>query len=237
MIKKIAIPLTISSYNDDSSFNLLAYYKYVLNFSGEIIFAVQKLLEEINLSYTPISDTIFFEDSLFEPCCRYFANINGNDNDYYAIASNNIIIQKFGLDNKFEIFAKFKNNLIGFNFNYKIDNNIFIAKKKIWKELNSYYDILKNNFSIYKKVDKKILFEKMISSIDCKVKNINKLEFMKYDFYETDYLNNQLIIHYHKPNYLYFEKGFSKYKQMHDILFDKNSKLVYSWKNFCGKFV
>lgn len=235
MIKKIILPLTYESYNNDSTFNLLAYYKNVLNFSGDVVIAVKKEIEDINLTHTFATDTCFFNDSLYEPCCKYFAESYGNEDDYYAVCSNNIIIQNFFLESKFDIYAKYETGIVGFNFTNKIDPNIFIAKKKVWNELNSYYEMLKNNFSIFRKLNKKILFEKMLSSVDYKFKNINKLEYMKYHI-EMDYLNNKILVNYHKPNYLYFEKHFSKYKEINDILFEKNRSLIYSWKQICGKF-
>jgi len=97
MIKKIILPLNVDSFRNNLTFNLLAYYKYVLKFSGDIIFNVDKKIDDINLSCLPLNDICFFEISIFESISRYFAKSDGNDEDFCAFVSNNIIIQKFSL--------------------------------------------------------------------------------------------------------------------------------------------
>lgn len=235
MIKKIILPLNVDSFRNNLTFNLLAYYKYVLKFSGDIIFNVDKKIDDINLSCLPLNDICFFEISIFESISRYFAKSDGNDEDFCAFVSNNIIIQKFSLDNKFDGYLKFESKIIGSNISNKINPELIILKKKIWKEIYSFYNIFKNNFTIYNKINQKMLFEKILGSLDIKIKNINKLEFMKYNI-DADYLNNEIIFNYHKPNYLYFPKGILRHKQIKDILFDSNKDLVYSWREYCGEF-
>lgn len=235
MIKKIILPLNLKSYNTNLTFNLVSYYKNILKYSGEIIINIEKKLDDINLSILPISDTCFFDVSIFESTSRYFTNCIGSDDDYYALVSSDVIVQSFTLDNLFDVYVRYESNMIGFKFSNKINENLIIAKKKIWKEIYSFYDIFKNNFSIYKKLNQKLLFEKILSSLSCKIKNINKFDLMEYNI-DIDYLNNEFLYNYHKPNYLFFPKTLYKYRQIKEILFEQNKSLVYSWREFCGEF-
>jgi len=235
MIKKIILPLTLDYYNINTTFNLLAYYKNVLKFSGEIILNIEKRMDDINTSFTPISDVCFFDISFFESSSKYFSETDGNDDDYFALVSNDLIIQKFNLDCNFDGFVRYESKMIGFNNCNKINSNLIILKKKVWLEIYSFYEIFKNNFSIYRKLNQKILFEKILGSLCFKIKNINKLEMIKYNI-NLDYLNNEFLFDYYKPNYLYFQKSIIKHRQIHDILFDQNKDLVYAWREFCGEF-
>lgn len=235
MIKKIILPLILDCYNNNTTFNLLAYYKNVLKFSGEIILNIEKRMDDINTSFIPISDVCFFDVSFFESSSKYFSETDGDDDDYFALVSNDLIIQKFNLDCNFDGFVKYESKMIGFNHCNKINSNLIILKKKVWSEIYSFYEIFKNNFSIYRKLNQKILFEKILGSLCFKIKNINKLEMIKYNI-NLDYLNNEFLFDYYKPNYLYFQKSIIKHRQIHDILFDQNKDLVYAWREFCGEF-
>ena len=235
MIKKIILPLILDCYNNNTTFNLLAYYKNVLKFSGEIILNIEKRMDDINTSFIPISDVCFFDVSFFESSSKYFSETDGSDDDYFALVSNDLIIQKFNLDCNFDGFVKYESKMIGFNHCNKINSNLIILKKKVWSEIYSFYEIFKNNFSIYRKLNQKILFEKILGSLCFKIKNINKLEMIKYNI-NLDYLNNEFLFDYYKPNYLYFQKSIIKHRQIHDILFDQNKDLVYAWREFCGEF-
>lgn len=236
MIKQIILPLNIDTYRNNLTFNLLAYYKNVLKFSGDIVFNIEKKIEDINVSFLPLADVCFFNNSIFESTSRYFAQSSGDDDDFCAFVSNNIIIQKFNLDKSFDGYLKFESKIIGTGFSKKINPELIILKKKVWSEIYSFYDIFKNNFTIYNKINQKMLFEKILGALNYKIKNINKLEFMKYNI-DADYLNSQIIFNYHKPNYLYFPKGILRHRQIKDILFDPNKDLVYSWREFCGEFI
>ena len=67
MIKKIILPLILDCYNNNTTFNLLAYYKNVLKFSGEIILNIEKRMDDINVSFIPITDVCFFD--IFSRVC------------------------------------------------------------------------------------------------------------------------------------------------------------------------
>ena len=46
MIKKIIIPLNYDTYNSNITFNLIAYYKYVLKYSGDLIISIKKNIDD-----------------------------------------------------------------------------------------------------------------------------------------------------------------------------------------------
>ena len=235
MIKKIIIPLNYDTYNSNITFNLIAYYKYVLKYSGNLIVSVKKNIDEMNLSRLPIKDCCFYDYSFLESCCQYFSNCSGDDDDYYASVQNNIIIQKFEvIDDNYDAFIKYNTNILGIKSYNKINTRVIVAKKKTWKEINSFYDILKNNFSIYNKIEESLFFERVVNGLDIKIKSINKLEFMDYKI-EFDYLNSEFLFRYQKPNFINFKDGIGKEKELSNILFEENKDLVYSWREDCGK--
>ena len=235
MIKKIIMPLDYESYNSNITFNLVAYYKYVLKYSGDLVINIKKNIDDINLSRLPINDCCYYDYSFLESCCNYFSNCLGNDNDYYASLHNNIIMQKFEIiDEKYDAFIKYNSGILGVKTYNKINTNIIIANKKTWKELYSFYDIFKNNFSIYKKIEENLFFERVFNGLDFKIKSINKLQFMDYKI-EFDYLNREFLFRYQKPNFVNFPLGIESQKDLSDILFEENKDLVYSWIQDCGE--
>ena len=125
MIKKIIIPLNYDTYNSNITFNLIAYYKYVLKYSGDLIISIKKNIDDMNLSRLPIKDCCFHDYSFLESCCQYFSNCSGDDDDYYASVQNNVIIQKFEvIDYNYDAFIK---------YNTKMP----IKKKTIWASITS----------------------------------------------------------------------------------------------------
>jgi len=235
MIKKIIIPLNYDTYNSNITFNLIAYYKYVLKYSGDLIVSIKKHIDDMNLSRLPIKDSCFYDYSFLESCCQYFSNCDGDDDDYYASVQDNIIIQKFEIiDDNYDAFIKYNNNILGVKSYSKINTRIIVAKKKTWKEINSFYDILKNNFSIYKKIEESLFFERVVNGLDIKIKSINKLQFMDYKI-EFDYLNKEFLFKCQKPNFINFKDGIEKEKELSNILFEENKDLVYSWREDCGE--
>lgn len=236
MIKKIILPLNFDSYNSEITFNLIAYYKYTIKYQGDLIISINKKIDEINLTNLPIQDTCYYDYSFLESCCNYFANCEGENDFFYASVLDNLIIQKFEVsDHNYDAFIKYNTNVLGSKAYNKINTRVIIAKKKVWKELNSFYDIFKNNFSIYTKIDESLFFERLFNNLNFKIKSINKLEFMDYKN-EFDYLNREFLFRYQKPNFINFTEGIHEEKELKDILFEENKHLVYSWREQCGEF-